>query len=66
MEIEKIKDNHKVLEEVVRDSVVGSGEKGNLETADKSEKMSLSMKDVLNESSDCDNLIIDTSDEESV
>ena len=64
MEIEKIKDNHKVLEDVVRNSVVGSVEKGNLETADKSEKKF--MKDVLNESSDCDNLIIDTSDEESV
>ena len=64
MEIEQIKDNHKVLEDVVRDSVVGSVEKVNLETADKSAKTF--MKDALNESSDCDNLIIDTSDEESV
>ena len=63
MEIEQIKDNHKVLEDVVRDSIVGSVEMGNLETANKAKTF---VKDALNESSDCDNLIIDTSDEESV
>ena len=64
--MENIKDNHKVLEDVVHDNIVGSMEKGHSETDDKAVETFMNIKDVLNESSDCDNLVMDLSDEEIV
>lgn len=65
-EIENIKDNHKVLDDVVHDNIVGLMEKGHSETEEKSVETFMNIKDVLNESSDCDNLVMDLSDEENV
>ena len=63
-EIEKIKDNHKVLEKVVRESIDSSMEKKQPDTSEKIANTFIKGEDVLNESSDCDNLVMDLSDEE--
>ena len=63
-EIEKIKDNHKVLEKVVRESIDSSMEKKQPDTSEKIAITFINGEDVLNESSDCDNLVMDLSDEE--
>jgi len=63
-EIEKIKDNHKVLEKVVRESIDSSMEKKQPDTSEKIANTFINGEDVLNESSDCDNLVMDLSDEE--
>lgn len=54
------------MDDVVHDNIVGLMEKGHSETEEKSVETFMNIKDVLNESSDCDNLVMDLSDEENV
>ena len=54
------------MEDVVHDSIVGPMEKGKSETEVKAVETFMNIKDVLNDSSDCDNLVMDLSDEENV
>ena len=66
-EIERIKENHKALEEVVLYNVVGSVENEQSKKTEKSantDTLPIKGEDFLNESSDCDNLVMDLSDEE--